>query len=256
VVIPLPEVTAAAERLPLLVDGVDLLHHLDLLCEVAGYVVPSCVGVSLTVVVDGEAYTLTATTPDFAATHRSAGTAGSAGTAAVAAQQAGRARPPGRTQPPRADGALDMVEVLEVLDVLDEDRWQFCEQAALLRPVRSSLSMPLGPCTGTTCSGAVELYASDADAFLDVRELLAELFLVPAEELVRNADLSFAALELARALPQRLAERVSVDRAAVTLAACYGWAPGRARARIRAAAEGTGLTRAQVADVLQALHDG
>src|SRR4051794_40550422 len=64
---PVPEVESAAERLASLTGGGDLLASLRAISELATVLVPSCVGVSLTVVVDGEAYTMTATSPQMAA---------------------------------------------------------------------------------------------------------------------------------------------------------------------------------------------
>src|SRR4051794_11721551 len=63
---PIPEVQAAAEELAALVDGPDLLQGLRTMAQLASALVPSCVGVSLTVVVDGQPYTATATDPTMA----------------------------------------------------------------------------------------------------------------------------------------------------------------------------------------------
>lgn len=60
---PLPEVRAAAERLGAL-TGSDVLDSLDAL---AAAVVPSCVGVSLTIIMDGDPFTLTCTPVGWAA---------------------------------------------------------------------------------------------------------------------------------------------------------------------------------------------
>lgn len=226
---PLPEVRAAAERLTLLTDEVDLLEHLQLLSETVASLVPSCVGVSLTMIVDGEAYTLTSTSEEVAGLE-----------AVQFLDDAG----------PCLDAALDRRDV-RMDDVLDEGRWQLYEQAAGSRAVRSSLSIPVG--TGDGPLGALNLYAGDVDAFRGRDELLAELFLVPVTDLVRNADLSFSTRDAARALPQRLAEKAREDQAAGVLVATRGWTTAEARARLRDASRRAGVPVARTVDLLLAL---
>lgn len=59
--------SAAAAELAGLLPGADLLEGLRVMAGIAEILVPSSIGVSLTVVVDGQSYTLTATSPTMTA---------------------------------------------------------------------------------------------------------------------------------------------------------------------------------------------
>lgn len=225
---PLPEVRLAAEQLAVLTH-VDVTEALDVLGQLVLAMIPSCVGVSLTLVVDGEPYTVTATSSEAALLD--------------AAQYLDGG--------PCIDSAHSGAHVV-VDDVLDEDRWQLWGHAARGSGVRASLSLPLG--VDGERPGALNLYASDPHAFSGRHELLAEVFHVPADRIVANGDLSFMTRDLARRLPERLAEKSTVDRAVGILAAVRGWEPAAARTRLDAAAARAGTTSAKVADLVLSLH--
>jgi alkylhydroperoxidase/carboxymuconolactone decarboxylase family protein YurZ len=226
---PVPEVRDAARRLSEL-TGIDVLADLNAMAGLSVALVPSCVGVSVTVVVDGEAFTLTSTT-------------GRAATLdAVQYLDDGPCIETTRT------GGISAVP-----DVLDEQRWQFYASAAAAAGVRSSLSIPTRGPEGTT-AGAVNVYASDPDAFRDVAAVFAAALQVPVERLVTNADLSFRTREYARDFPARLAAKEREDVAVGMLAALHGWNGEPARTRLRDAATRAGVTVEQVAEVITAVH--
>ena len=226
---PLPEVEQAAERLSALAEGVDLLHGLEVLSEAAVSLVPSVVGVSLTVVVDGEPFTLTATSEEVATLDAAQYLAGG----------------------PCVDAAgADRHHCVE--DVLDEDRWQLYARAAAVQGVRSSLSLPLGGAGGTT-PGAINLYAAEVHAFRGKEHLLSEAFQTPVDAFVTNADLGFATRVAARGLPRQLEIRDRVDRAVGWLCGTFGWSLQDARERLREAAARADVPLEKVAELVIAL---
>ncbi|MCW2608457.1 MAG: antitermination regulator [Frankiales bacterium] len=215
---PIPEVRDVAVRLAALADEtLDLVERLEAVTALALTVLPSCVGVSITVLVDGDPFTVTSTSPTIA------------GLDAIQYLDGGPCL-----------GASAQQEPLVVDDVLDEPRWQLYAQAAAASGVRSSMSLPI-PKSGDTPAGALNLYASDPCAFVGVHAQLAELFGAHVEELVENADLSFMTREFARELPQRLEDREGLDRAVAVLGSVHGWDAGHARERLRFAAARAGL---------------
>lgn len=226
---PLPEVAAALDRLGAETGDTSLLDGLLALSATAASLVPSCVAVSLTVVVDEEPYTATAT---------------SANLAVLDAVQYLEGGPCVEASASGAQVAVD--------DVLDEQRWSLYDREAGARGIRASLSMPLGGPGGPT-PGAVNLYASQPGAFRGREEQLASVFQVPVEQLVANADLSFLTREYARRLPERLQEKAAADRAVGVLVVRNGWAPHEARARLRDAALKAGVPLGGVAAVVLSL---
>lgn len=225
---PLPEVRAAAERLAALTGDLDLLQGLDVLSRVAVLLVPSVVGVSLTVLVDGEPFTVTATSDAAGALDAAQYLAG--GPCVEAASQ----------------------DMTLVVDLLDEDRWQLYGGAAAAQGVRASLSLPLGGAGGRT-PGALNLYADDPHAFRGREHMLEEVFQTPAGEFVTNADLSFQTREAARGLPEQLATKAKVDQAVGMLGQLLGWSPDVARDRLQTAARQAGTPLDTVAELIAAL---
>jgi GAF domain-containing protein len=137
----LPEVRAAAGRLAALADEtLDLVQGLEAVSALALVLLPACVGVSITVVVDGDPFTVTATSEDVKVVD---GTQYLDGGPCVASSES--------------------AEDVCVVDVLDEQRWQLYAQAAASNGIRSSLSMPLRSGSGDAI-GALNLYASEAGA--------------------------------------------------------------------------------------------
>jgi len=226
---PIPESREAAGLLGGRAGGADLLEGLQQVGRAAVRLVPSCVGVSVTVVVDGEPSTLTATSE------------------AVGSMDAAQYLDGGPCVQTADSGQTTMVD-----DVLDERRWQLFECAASVQGVRSSLSLPF-TVAEAGLPGALNLYAADPNAFAGNEDEVAQVFGVQVYELVRNADLSFLTRDFARQLPQRLREEASVDRAIGALSAVRGWDLEEAESRMRAAANRAGVPIAKVADIVLSL---
>jgi hypothetical protein len=207
-------------------DEVDLLDGLSFLARVAGSLVSSCVGASLTVVVGDTPTTVTATSLQVAVLD--------------ATQYLGGG--------PCVDAARGRQEIA-VPQVPDAGRWPLYAQAAGASGVRSSLSLPVAG-TGGHSPGAVNLYARDAGAFDGMEDLLAEVFAVPVEDLVSSAAPARAHLGAARtAVPD-----AAVGRAVAVLAAVRGWRAGEAAERLRAAAGEARVPVEDVAGVLLGSH--
>ncbi|MCU1673298.1 MAG: hypothetical protein JWN77_1411 [Frankiales bacterium] len=223
----IPEVREAATRLAALADEtLDLVQRLEAVSALALTLLPSCVGVSLTVVVDGDPFTVTATPAHVASLD--------------AIQYLGGG--------PCVEAASTR-EPIRVDDVLDEPRWQLYSQAAAASGVRSSMSLPL-PQAGDVPAGALNLYASDPHAFHGVQAQLAALFGVHVAQLVENADLSFMTRDDARELGQRLDDHEQLHQAAGVLAGLHGWEADEAGERIRFAASRAGIQPADVARIV------
>src|SRR5919107_458744 len=225
---PIPESREAAAVLGERSGGGDLLEGLQAVARAAVRLVPSRIGVSVTVVVDGEPSTLTATSE------------------AVASVDAAQYLDGGPCVQ-----AADTGEATAVDDVLDERRWQLFDCAASAQGVRSSLSMPF-TVADAGLPGALNLYAADPNAFANQEEL-ARVFGVQVSDLVRNADLSFLTRDFARQLPDRLREEASIERAIGALATARGWDPAEAETRLRTAANQAGVPVSKVADVVLSL---
>lgn len=228
---PTEETRAAVEQLAGATGDTQLLDRLLLWSRAAESLVPSCIGLSVTVVLDGDPFTLTATAPNLPVAD------------AIQYLEGGPCVESSR--------AGDQVNVT---DVLDEQRWQRFAAAAQRFGIRSSLSLPIGG-SGSQPSGAVNIYASEPNAFVGREQALAAIFRAPAESLVSNADLSFMTLDFAQQLPRRLEERARVDLAVGKLVGVHGWTPAEARTRLNAAAAQAGIPVATVADSVVAVYD-
>lgn len=227
---PIPEVREAAVRLTAVADEtMDLVEQLQQVSALAVQLIPSCVGVSISVVVDGDPFTVTATAPEINVLD------------AVQYVDGG----------PCVDAATS-AEPLRVDDLLDERRWQVFGQAAAAHGVRSSLSIPLHRSTGEPF-GALNLYAGELDAFEGVDGRLADLFGVHVDQLVRNGDLSFLTREEARQLPQRLVEHERVNQAVGLLVDRRGWSTQEARERMELAAVNAHASLPGIAEAVMVL---
>lgn len=226
----IPEVRAAATRLAALADEtLDLVEGLETVAGLAEALLPSVVGVSITVVVGGDPFTVTATSDDASALDAMQYLAGG----------------------PCTDAATSADRVV-VDDVLDEQRWLLYAHAAAATGVRSSLSLPLHG-SGSTPLGALNLYASEPEAFRGREAQVAELFGAHVDELVTNADLSFRTREYARELPQRLDEHEQVNQAIGVLMGLHRWTEAAARERLDYAAGHARTSRANAARMIMVL---
>src|SRR4051812_2020818 len=229
----LPETRAELRRLSaLLGEGMDVGAYLDGVAKVAEAVVPSCVGVSITLIIDGDAFTVAATGP------------------AAYAMDAAQCVEDGPCVQAVASG-----EPIGVADVLDEDRWRLFGLAAAGHGVRSTWSFPIRDMEGLV-AGGMNLYSAAPDAFADRARLIAGAFGADLGDVVSNADMSFATRDRARELGAALDAREQVDGAVDSLAGLPGWTPERARARLNRAALLTGRPLSEIAQVVLAVAAG
>ena len=147
--------------------------------------------------------------------------------------------------------ALEGADV-SVEDLLDEEKWQLYRPTALEGGVRSSLSMTLRAANDEVI-GALNLYASDPNAFKGDEEMLAEVFGTRMSDLVTNADLTFMTKEWSQELPHRVDELEIAERAAGILADRLGWALPEARKRLSDSASRAGAPLDRVAQAVVAL---
>jgi GAF domain-containing protein len=228
---PLPEVQAAFKELEfLLEEPMGLPARLEAVGNVAQGLVPSTVGVSLSIVVDEDTFTLTSTAPDAAIVD--------------AAQYLEKAGP--------CLAAIETGVNVEVDDVLDEERWRLYRHTSSSVGIRSSLSLPVRD-DGDRIVGALNLYATEPSAFRGREEILAGLFGAKVTEVVKNADLTFRTRAWARELPDRLSARRKLETAVGVLVAMGGWTPDDARAKLRRAAEKAGIEVERVAELIMGL---
>lgn len=193
--------------------------------ELAVAVVPSCVGVSISINSSAGLFTITATSPELAVVD---GVQYLAGGPCVECYEDGKE--------------------LHLPDVLDERRWQFMGAASAARGVRSTLSMPLRD--GKDVIGALNLYGGELNSFDKKERLIAGIFGAHVDEVVSNADLSFMTREFARELPERLAASSRVDEAVGMLMARQGWTAAEARERLADAASRAGVPPEALANAL------
>jgi len=229
---PLPEVSAALGDLQgLLAEPGDLAAKLDAVATIAVGLVPSCVGVSLTVIIEGDPFTITAT--DAVAGVIDAAQYLDGGPCVDAAERGGH---------------------VTVDDVLDEDHWQLFQQASVTAGIRASLSLPVRD-EAERVVGALNLYATEPDAFRDRADMLAGIFGASVEELVANADLSFRTREWARELPERVVAKVELEIAVGVLMAHRGWDAATSRERLREAAAHADVPVVKLAEVVRKLAE-
>ncbi|KGM02607.1 hypothetical protein Q760_12430 [Cellulomonas cellasea DSM 20118] len=203
----------------------DIESALRELADRVAEVVPSCVGVSLSVAHGGLTFTLASSSTDAARLD------------AVQYLVGG----------PCVGTASENVEI-ELGDLLDEDRWQRFAVSAAAAGVRSTLSLPLvvagvGP-------GSVNLYAADEHAFVDAREALRDVVGAGVDVAVTNADLSFRTRDAAAAAPHNLRELDLVEQAVGYLMASERIDAEQARGRLAEAAERAGIDLVAVARTL------
>jgi GAF domain-containing protein len=223
---PLPEIAAELDRLTAMSGGdLDMAELLRSISELAVAVVPTCVGVSISINSTGGLYTITATSQELAVVD------------AVQYLSGG----------PCVD-CFASGEELYVPDVLDENQWQLAAEAAAARGVRSTLSMPLRD--GQKVIGALNLYGGELNSFEKKERLVAGIFGARFDEVVSNADLSFMTREFARELPERLAASSQVDEAVGMLMVRHGWSAPEARERLAEAASKAGVPPDRLANAL------
>jgi hypothetical protein len=190
----------------------DLAAMIDALAERVVAIVPSCVGLSVSLLDSGLTFTLVATTEQVAALD------------AVQYVASG----------PCVESASTGDEI-QLDDVLDEARWQHFARAAAAQDVRSTLSLPVVAGGGIT--GAVNLYAADPRAFAGVEAELRRAVGGGGDLGVSNADLPFRTRESARGATRTLDELDVVEQAVGFVMAEQRVGADEARRRLTDAAE-------------------
>jgi len=214
-----------------LLDGEpDLARHLDVVSMVAELLVPSLVACSVTVHVHGQPFTMSSISEDASVLDA--------------------------TQYLDGGPCVDALEgsPVPVDDVLDEERWHLYRQTATGMAIRASLSLPLRS-KEEEVIGALNLYASEPEAFKGEESMLAEVFGVSVSDLVTNADLTFMTREWAGELPERVEALELTVRAARALAIRTGWPVEEARSRLADAAARAGAPIEKVAEAVLALAE-
>ncbi|MGW6129611.1 GAF and ANTAR domain-containing protein [Cellulomonas sp. NPDC055163] len=224
---PVPE-TAEVLRSLNATSERDLASMIDALAERVAAIVPSCVGVSISLRDSGLTFTLVATSEQVAALD------------AVQYVATG----------PCVDSAASGDEI-QLHDVLDERRWQHFARSAAAQDVRSTLSLPL-VVAGGDVAGAVNLYAADPQAFVGVEAELRQAVGGGHDLGVSNADLPFRTREVARTATRALDELDVVEQAVGFVMAEQRVGEDEARRRLVDAAERAGVDVPSAARALMA----
>ena len=227
---PIPPTRAAIEKLERLGDT-DVERILRRLGERVVAEVPTCVGLSLTLVDDNVTLTLVASDPD---TSQLDAMQYLDGGPCVEATTSGR-----------------VVEINEA-DLLDEERWSLFARSSATHGVQSSLSMPI---VGEgRVVGGVNLYASTRDAFRGHHDELARIVGAHAADAVNDSDLAFSTRLRAAAAPGVLAAQADIDMAVGFIAASQGIDTETALERLRDAAVRSASTDVEVARTVIQVH--
>lgn len=200
----------------------DLVAEVQQLAAQVETIVPSCVGVSVTMAKDAMTFTLVASSE---VAERLDATQYEAGGPCVA--------------------ALRLHEEQMVDDVLSESRWQAYARTAAASNVRSSLALPL--VNHDRLSGSLNIYAADPRAFTGADPRLRLLVGAPAGALITNADLEFTSRDRADDAPRLLGESDVVNQAIGMLVGTHGISSRQAEERLHERADQTGLTLVEAA---------
>ncbi len=190
--------------------------------------VPSCWGMSLTMLREGLTFTVVATDQT------------TAGLDALQFLQDGPCEEAVR------DGTV--VRTDDVEDLFDEERWREFASHGAAAGVRSTLSLPVK--AADEIIGGFNFYAGRPHAFDDAVEVVAGLVGAWAPGAVRNADMAFESRDRARNGPDRLAELGALDRASGYLAAVRRIPVRQARADLLQAAERANVSPRALAELL------
>jgi GAF domain-containing protein len=152
---------------------------------------------------------------------------------------------------PCQDAAIEGTEIVSE-NLLDEDRWQLMAQVAANNGIRSSLSVPLRD--GDRTVGSINLYGDTTAAFKDADRELAALFGAAVQDAVVNADLSMASRENAENAMDKLRANDLAAQATGVLAQREGIPVSAARQKLQAAAERAGIDEGTLAQAVIALY--
>lgn len=227
---PIPETTEAVDELEVLAYDDDLLDQLGETAAQVRTVVPTCIGMSVTMLDEGVTLTLVATEPEIAALD--------------AVQYLGGGP---------CIAAVETGDVLESeAELLDERQWHLFAQATAARGVQSTLSMPVLDPAGAVVGG-VNLYGARPAAFEGHHDALAQICGAWAGGAVDNADLSFRSRREAQQAPEVLRDNTRVEAAVGVLSYALQLPLHGARQHLHASATSAGLSMATTARLLLTL---
>jgi hypothetical protein len=197
-----------------------------------GIVAPDCVGLTVSFVRDGLAFTWLASSVD------------------VAALDA--------VQYLASGPCLEAMEHARVVattpsdDPLDERRWALFSQSENRVGVRSTLSIPLvtagaGSMETAKVYGGVNLYGGAVTAFEGLHETLAAICGGWAQGAVTNSDLSLSGVRRAKHAPQMMLDQFAVDQAVGMIMAAQHLNSDAAGRKLREASDRAGIHEAELA---------
>lgn len=209
--------------------------HFDVVVRNVGIVAPDCLGLTVSFVRDGLAFTWLASSVD------------------VAALDA--------VQYLTSGPCLESMELGEVVaatltdDPLDERRWALFSQSENRVGVRSTLSIPLlttGTGSGRAAEvyGGINLYGRTESAFDGLHETLAAICGGWAQGAVTNADLSLAGVRRAKQTPRVMLDQFAVDQAVGMIMAAQQLGSAAAGRKLREASDRAGIHEAELARLL------
>ena len=222
---PLPETHDALRSIGAYSEH-DLVDDLTRAARLVEKVVPTCVGLSVSLVHEGLTFTMVSSSPQIATLD---GVQYAVGGPCVDA----------------VDDDVTLAGGRQEAGLLGEERWAAFARVSAAYGVLSTLSMPIH--TDGKVTGGVNIYSSAPDAFDGHHEALAAIMGAWAPGAVRDADLEFSTRNAARQAPQHIEDRAVLDQAAGVVMAERGVDEDTARGVLAQAAGRAGIPEIEVA---------
>lgn len=223
---PIRETRFALTEMSQLQDE-DLTIRFNAMAERVAAIAPACLGMTLSYVLEGHAFTWAASSLD------------------VAALDAVQYLDNGPCVQAMDQGSI---VVAGRADPLDEDNWRLFSRAENSVGVESTLSVPLFEAGAVV--GGVNFYGSTATTFDGLHEQLAKACGGWAGGAVTNTDLSLSGIRRAKQTPQRLLDGYVTDQAIGMLMAVHRVGADTAHQRLREAAHRAGIHVVELARLL------
>jgi len=227
----LPESQAALDEYLSMSDP-DLEETLTAMGTSVSAIVPECVGLSLCVYDEDLTFTLVASSLRLAQLDAMQYLEGGPCVSAV-----------------EENASLD----LTVEEMMNESRWQLFARASAAAGIASTLSLPV--VENGRVVGGINLYAASSDAFVGHHEEVADAVGAWAAGAVTNADLEFSSRHRAARAPGQLRDQQMIEVAVGIIAAREHVDIDESRHQLEDAAARAGITTAQAAGVVVAVHN-
>ncbi|MCW2815753.1 MAG: hypothetical protein JWN84_3208 [Nocardioides sp.] len=227
---PIPETRETVEEFGPFGDDDDVLGRLTASAARVRELVPTCVGISVSVFTHDVVLTLVATDPTIGALDAVQYLTDRPCLAALEGPRAGQ------------------VQAYDHDDLLDEEAWRLFARSTAAHGLNATLTLPV--MTGDRVEGSINLYATEPGAFEGHHEEVAEVFGAWAPGAVRDADLDFTTLRAARETPDRQRDQVTISRAASLFAGALRIGDEQARDQIREASARAGVTEAALSETI------